>query len=160
MSGSATDLFSGGIRSTKSIVNYFSSGGVVSPGAVDISASAINNAKEVLSGALTANTLKSVLSITVPGSMPYLAAYSKDGTARTIRLVVCVDGVISPYAFDSTTSSFSSANRGVIAAGVQAGNYVPGGPAINWAASCEVFIASSLTETDKVAIAYNAETKV
>lgn len=146
----------GGQRATASIINYFSSGGV---SLTNVGASASNNARELLSGALTATTLKSLLSFTGAGRLPYLAAYSKDTTARTVRLRVCVDGVTSTYAFDATTDSMTVAGKGLLAAGAAPSNATASGAEIVWNISCEIWVASSVTETDKVAIAYQAETK-
>lgn len=153
MSGNATDLFAGGTRSTGSIVNYFSAGGV---SANDVNASQSTNAREVLSGALTAATLTTVLSITGAGSLAYLSAYTKDTTTRTVRLVVIADGVT---VFDATTNSIAVALRGLIAAGCIPSTATPGGAAVYFSQSCSVRVASSLSETDKVAIAYQLETK-
>lgn len=143
----------GGQRATGYIVNYFSAGGV---SANDVNASQSTNAREVLSGALTAATLSTVLSITGAGSMAYLSAYTKDTTARTVRLFVIADGVT---VFDATTNSIAVALRGLIAAGCIPAAATPGGAEIHFNASCVVRVASSLSETDKVAIAYNLETK-
>ena len=153
MSGNATELFAGGTRATASIVNYCSSGGVA---VSDIHANVNNNSREVLSGALTSATLSTVLSITGAGVIPYLAAYAKDTTSRTVRLVVIVDGTT---AFDATSSSLGTSNRGLLAAGNLPSAAAAGGVAINFNSSCVVRVASSLTETDKLAIAYNLETK-
>lgn len=153
MSGNATELFSGGTRSTASIVNYFSAGGV---SANDVNASQSTNSREVLSDALTATTPKTVLSVTGAGSLSYLSAYAKDTTARTVRLVVIADGAT---VFDATTNTVAVASRGLIAAGCIPSSAAPGGAEIYFSQSCSVQIASSLSETDKVAIAYNLETK-
>lgn len=154
MSGSASDLFAGGLRSTTSILNYCSSGGV---NVTDLPASSNNNAKEVLSGALTAATLATALSVTGAGEIGYLAVYSKDGTARAVRIKVTVDGNATAV-FDATSSSFSSTGRGLLVVGnlpssppVALGAVIP----LRWNASLLVEIASSLTETDKIAIAYS-----
>lgn len=153
MSSPITDFGLGATRPTASIVNYFSAGGV---SANDVNASQSTNAREVLSGALTAATLKTVLSVTGAGSLSYLSAYAKDTTARTVRLVVVADGVT---VFDATTNSIAVALRGLIAAGCIPSTATPGGAAVYFNQSCSVQIASSLSETDKVAIAYNLETK-
>jgi hypothetical protein len=150
---STLSQFTGG-GATKAIVNSCSTSGYT-PTNFDISANGLQNqGREVLSGALTANTLKTLLTVTQAGQMPFLTAYSKDATTRTIRVVVIADGVT---VFDSTSGSIGSTNRGCIVAGnhtwVTASGLGQGSP-IRWAQSLVVQVASSLTETDKVAIGY------
>ncbi len=148
---STLSQFAGG-SATKAIINAYSSGGVQS--ATTIQATVLGNAREVLSGALTANTLKTVLSVTQGGQCPSLTAYTKDATSRTVRLVVKVDGAT---VFDSTSSAIAASNRGIVAAGAaswDSGYFQNYGPPIRWNNTLEVQVASSLTETDKVAIAY------
>lgn len=140
-----TQFLGGG--ATTSVVNLHSSGG----GSTIIgSASTSFSGKEVLSGALTANTLATALSVSGGGAVPVLVAYTKDATARTVRLKVTADGV---SIFDATSASLSNADRGIYAAG-QGSNPVTQGEPIVFNSSLTVEIASSLTETDKVAIAY------
>ena len=136
---------------TTSVVNYFSSGGVRST--VVLTGSQYNGGKEVLSGALTANTLATVLSVTGSGSVPYLACYVKDTTSRSVRMEVTVDGVV---VFDATSDTAGTASgTGILAAGAAGGSptSVQGDP-IQFNFSLVVKIASSLSETDKIAIAY------
>lgn len=152
-------LFSGGYGPIATIVNYFSSGGVSTNGAVASIAAGVNNGcKETLSGALTANTLATVHNITGRGRLNLLTCYSKDATARTIRCQVIIDGVT---VFDATSSSVGSSNLGMVPIGTVDGN----GAAqqyglIQFYQSCVVKIASSLTETDKIATGILYETWV
>lgn len=136
----------GGNSPTTSIVNFYSSGGVKS--ASDISADSGNSMKEVLSGALTANTLSTILSATGGGEILALKAYAKDTTSRTVRLKVTIDGT---SVFDATSSAITNTGVGIIAVGDEAGS-IGGGARFN--SSLTVEIASSLSETDKVAIGY------
>ena len=135
---------------TTSIVNYYSAGGTRST--ATLVASDANGAKEALpSGELTADVLATVLTVTGGGSLPYLVAYVKDTTDRTIRMEVTVDGVV---VFDATSNSGSwTTGFGIIAAGQI---IVAGRPAhaITFNSSLVVKVASSRTETDKVAIGY------
>lgn len=134
---------------TKSIVNAFSTSGWAS--------FAINNdatAKAIASGALTAATLATVLSVTGAGEMNYLTIKSGDATVRTMRIQVICDGVT---VFDSTSAS--AAHNGesgiVIGAIVDIGaqvTYTESGDGIRWNTSLLVKVASSLTETDKFTI--------
>lgn len=135
--------------STTSIVNTYSSGGTATTVAVGLRQA---GAKEVLSGALTANTLATVLSVSGSGDVPFLSVHTQDATARTVRLKVTVDGT---SVFDATSSSVSAAGLGIHAAGstVSAGVSNQGYP-IRFNTSLLVEIASSVTETDKIAIGY------
>jgi hypothetical protein len=146
---STLSQFSGG-AATRSIVNVFSSGGV-SIGPLQANTGS-NGAREVLSGALTAATLKDIVSITGSGQIDYLAAYSKNTTSRTVRLVVILDGVT---VFDATSNAFSANGTGVFAVGqINGGETLRGNP-IRFNASCLIRVASSLSETDLVAVAYS-----
>lgn len=136
----------GGNRATTQIVNFHSSGGTST---TNVSATA--GAREVLSGALTAATLATVLTVTGAGRVPQLSAYSKDTTSRTIRLVVEVDGV---SVFDATSSAITATNTGIFAAG-GGGNPLAVGEPITFNNSLVVRVASSLTETDKIGVAYS-----
>lgn len=146
----ASQFLGGG--ATTAVINGFSSGGNFASGSVAANAGA-NGARELLSGALTANTLATLLSLTGSGHIPFLSAYSKDTTSRTVRLQVTVDGVV---VFDATSGAIATTSIGIVAAGCQpaaGGGWVDGDP-IRFSASCVIRVASSLTETDKVAIAY------
>lgn len=146
---STLSQFSGG-AATRSIVNAFSSGGV-NAGTMQAS-STTNAAREVLSGALTANTLKDVVSITGSGQIDFLTAYSKNSTSRTIRLVVILDGVT---VFDATSNAIAALNGGLSAVGYNNGSGVIRSSPIRFNASCLIRVASSLTETDNVAVGYS-----
>ena len=134
-----------GARRTTSIVNRFSSAGYAAQ-TVDIE----NGAIATLSGALTANTLKTMLNVTSTGGvMTKLAVVTADSTNRTMRVVVTVDGAI---AYDYTSASFSASTSGCNLAGKQRGeasNYYAIPPNIVWTTSLKIEIASNLTETDK-----------
>lgn len=147
MAGLLTDFGFGG-GATSAVVNAFSSGGVSES---SLQAQGSNGAKEVLSGALTANTLSApLLSATGAGELPFLTAYTKDATSRTVRLKVVIDGQATAV-FDATTDAISSSGKGLAAAGNASG---PTGSPIVFNSSLEVSVASSLTETNKVAIGY------
>lgn len=153
MAGNLSALGFGANNTTRQIVN---SNAVAGFTPLNISIDAATG-KEVLSGALTANTLATVLSLTGPGEVPLLTSYTKDATVRTVRTVVIVDGVT---VFDSTSASIGVANRGAIVAGELAGTsgayYVTQGNPIRFSVSLVVQQASNLTETDKIALAYIA----
>lgn len=152
MPGNYSALGNGGAAPTKTIINAFSSGGVST---ANLAASSLTNmAKEYLSGALSAGVLSgAIVTITGPGHAPYLVAYSKDATARTIRLQVVVDGVT---VFDATSNSISASGTGVVAVGHGAATAVGPSCAIRWQSSLVVKVASSLGETDKIGVAISA----
>ena len=156
MAGNLSALGFGANNTTRQIVNANAIAGFT-PLNGDIAAPGAALGKEVLSGALTANTLATVLSLTGPGEVPLLTSYTKDGTARTVRTVVIVDGVT---VFDFTSASIGVAKRGAIVAGewagVPGGLYVTQGNPIRFSVSLVVQQASNLTETDKIALAYIA----
>lgn len=158
MAGNLSALGFGANNTTRQIVNSNATAGFT-PFNGDIDAASTVLGKEVLSGALTANTLATVLSLTGPGEVPLLTSYTKDGTPRTVRTVVIVDGVT---VFDFTSASISTTKRGAIVAGELAGvpggatYYVTQGNPIRFSVSLVVQQASDRTETDKIALAYIA----
>lgn len=133
------------------IVNGFSANGqttiLMNPGP-----SSLGAFKSTLSGALTANTLATMLTISGPGVLSFLGISTVDATARTLRLQLTLDGTV---AFDATSASTSTSNYGFAAVGafqaysatVASGMYADELP---FNASMVVKIASSLSETDKV----------
>lgn len=148
-----SSIGNGAVQATKLITNGFSAGGTSMSGlAASVSINDANCAKETLSGALTANTLATVLTLTGAGHVPYLAAYAKDATSRTVRMQVIVDGVT---VFDATSNAITGSGTGILAAG-QLGQEATGiqSTPIRFNSTCVVKVASSLTETDKVAIAH------
>jgi hypothetical protein len=147
---STLSQFAGGAATT-SIVNFYSSGGVQSSAVIN--AAAAGGAREVLSGALTAATLATALTVTGGGEIPALSVYTKDTTSRTVQIRVTVDGVV---VFDATSSAVTVVNNGLIVVGFQNGSagLTPSAAPIRFNTSLTVQIASSLTETDKVAIGY------
>lgn len=149
MAGNLSTLGFGGAQATTSIVNAHSSGGTAT--STSVAAAVTNGLKEVQSGALTANTLATVLSVSGAGAIPALTAYTLDATARTVRLKVTVDGT---SVFDATSSSITSSGAGIFAAGYSSSGLVQFGEPIVFTSSLLVEVASSLTETNKVAIGY------
>ena len=109
----------------------------------------------MLSGALTANTLATALSVTGPGVLKWLAQYAMDTTSRTMRLQVIIDGVT---VYDATTSACTTADLGQVAVGVaNAGGvatYPPHLEQLTFVSSLVVKVASSLSETDKLGLGY------
>lgn len=132
-------------RSPVSIVNAISTNGWS-----ETIISAPQGVKEILSGALTAATLATLLTVTGQGILNIAAIYNKDATARTLRLQIVIDGVT---VFDSTSASIATAGgRGGVAVGYVSGSVLAGGAAVPFNTSLVIKAASSLTETDKIAI--------
>jgi hypothetical protein len=146
---STLSQFAGGAATT-SIVNGASSGGVLQTSLTPLGGAL---GKEVLSGALTANTLATALTVTGGGEVPFLVVYAKDNTSRTMRIKVTVDGA---SVFDATSSACTTSGSGLAVVGIGTStNYVTAAPApLRFNASLLVEIASSLSETDKIAIGY------
>lgn len=140
-------------RVTKSVIH-----GTSSTGTGPQSGLYTASAREVLSGALTASTLKTLLTISGAGEISHLMAYTKEATARTLRIKVTLDGIV---VFDATTPSFSANTTGAVVVGdiYEAPSIVITRRApLRFSTSCVVEVASSLSETDKLAIGYTAQT--
>lgn len=110
----------------------------------------VANARSALSGAMTANTLKTLLSVTGKGSLKQLAIYTQDNTSRIIRVRVTVDGVV---VWDKTSTAITAATTGFSIVGfvTSTGQYYGD---MNFAKSVVVEVSSSVSETDKLMIAY------
>ena len=138
----------GGIPSTTLIVSSKSVAGFSWDGAINIPASA----KNVLSGAMTANTLKTILSASGKGRLPLLVIKTMDGTSRTARVKITIDGGV---AFDYTSAAIASSGESVVIIGnVGASSYVAEAMPITWKSSLLIELADSLSETDKIGIYY------
>lgn len=153
---STLSQFAGGARAPKVIVQANAVAGWTAGGFSEfITNFAASNAKAILSGALTANTLASVLSITGAGSLKLLGISSVDATSRTLRLELTIDGVVL---YDYTSAAIAAAGNGGMIVGSTAGSSGSSttGPFIDddltFKTSCLVRVASSLTETDKIQI--------
>lgn len=148
MPGNLSSLGFGSAIPTKQIVNQFSSGGV----SVASINSGGNFARTLNSGALTAGTLSTLVTVTGSGMLPYLVAYTNNATARTIRVVLIIDGVT---VFDATSDSISATGRGMAVVGCNtATGFTADGEPARFNSSCVIRVASSLTETDNIGIAY------
>lgn len=115
--------------------------------------------KVTLSGALTANTLKTMLNISGAGVLKACAVQALDTTSRTLRLKITIDGVA---AFDPGASAANTtANSAIVGVGgittYNSTNFMLAFERIPFNTSCLVEIASSLSETDKLALLYAYE---
>lgn len=118
-----------------------------STGSSIISRAAPSSAKKILSGALTANTLATILSISGAGVVDWLSANPADTTSRTIRLKITIDGVV---AFDATSSAMTNTASAILGIGISGSSTESSSQPCTFKTSLLVEVASSLTETDKV----------
>lgn len=110
----------------------------------------------ILSGALVANTLSTVVSHTGSGSINFLAVYANDTTSRDIRVKLTLDGNV---VYNELASAIASTGTGLKPLGIYhyTQGYLSYEP-IAYNESMIVEISSSLTETDKLSIVINAYT--
>lgn len=111
------------------------------------------NIEAVDSGACTAGTLKTILSVTGRGALTYLDVGVKDTTSRTSRLRVTIDGTV---VYDETNSAAALAKI-VVALGAMTdalGTQGLEGTPLLFDSSLLIEYASSLTETGKASIGY------
>lgn len=130
------------LKTATSLVNAFSTAGWTA-----IGFGGISNGKLITSGVMVANTLKPVLNLSGSGVLNFFGAYCADGTARTMRIQIVLDGVT---VFDSTSASISAGGTGAIPVGVYHSTITMGFPdQLPFKTSCVVNMASNLGETDK-----------
>lgn len=137
----------------KTIINTWSAGG-----ALCVAIGSAHNAKSTASGSLTANVLKSMLSISGAGVLKIAAVYATDTTSRTMRLKITLDGtaVFDATSAECTTSAGTQVGVGSLAPPVSPA-ILPERIVFN--SSCVVEIASSLSETDRVYLLSAYETR-
>lgn len=131
-----------------SIVNGFSTSGW--GGVAPIASLATQS---ILSGALTAGVLTTVLGLSGRGAISLLGVTTADATSRTIRMKLTLDGIV---VFDSTSIAIVTSGNGGFVVG---GSFYSAGsgasfqqvdPIIEFESQCLFEIASSLSETDKL----------
>lgn len=133
----------GGNRSTKLLYNRFTQAGFTAQ-----SFSFTNSAVQSLSGALTANTLVDLINESgSAGQVDIFGILTNDVTARTMRVVIIVDGTTI---CDATSASITDNGVGAIYCGgyINSGGIYVGDP-IKYTNSIRIRYASSLTETGK-----------
>ena len=132
----------------KSIINAASSGGL----GFAQSIAPTFDAKKTLSGALTANTYKEIVSVSGPGVISMAAVFTVDATSRAMGIKVVIDGITI---FDAASAAEAYANCLMVAIGYITRNDAAGFLAsekIPFNSSLSVSIKSSLAETDKIAL--------
>lgn len=124
--------------------------------ATAMSASAASaNAITALSGAMTLNVLKTALTKTGRGRLNWFGVYCNDATSRTIRVQITLDGVVIK---NSTTGAIAASISGVCVVGMGGVNgAMQAFQPLDYNTSLLVEYASSITETDKLTVAYNHE---
>ena len=148
---SGLSQFTGGARVPKVLINSTSTTGSTAQ-VINASQPAGANAKNVLSGAVVANTLKTIVSLTGSGVVNVFSCSGQDATARTHRLTCTIDGVV---VYDATTASVAAVNSGIGLIGAASGTgLVPSYDQIVFNSSFLVEYASSLSETDKTMFGY------
>ncbi len=148
---STLSQFGGGMPVTKAIVNRFSDNGWTGRASY---AGQSAGGKSVLSGAMTANTLKAFVTVSGKGSVDVFAFETMDATGRTVRAKITIDGVV---VLDSTSTSIAQASVGgyyIGTAGTDGINLDP----VYFNQSLLIEMASSLTETDKLLVGYRYKT--
>lgn len=155
MSGPISDLFDGGSSPVISLVN----GGAAT---IAAASTACTNANALisLSGAMTADALKTAYSASGRGRVNFLSIYAADSTSRTIRIKITVNG--SEVIYDKTSAAISAGGSGVCAVGAVSSG-VTGSPVsfqpVDYTDGILIEFASSLTETDKLTVGINAEVR-
>jgi len=145
----------GGERPPTSIVRATSSAGATGT----VLVAGLGGEKATLSGALTANTLKTMLNISGAGVLKACAVQALDTTSRTLRLKITFDGVV---VFDPGASAANTTKNSAIVGvgGITTYNpttFILAFERIPFNTSCLVEIASSLSETDTLALLYAYE---
>jgi len=99
------------------------------------------------SGALTANTLVDLINESgSAGEISQFSIATTDATARTIRVVITIDGTVI---FDRTSASIAASTTGCVLAGATGQSNPAFLPSIKYTNSKRIQYASSLTETGK-----------
>lgn len=139
-----------------SIVNRFSTNGATALNLTNLN----QYGRSYASGALTANTLSTVLNVSGRGRIDLLGVYTEDTTSRTIRVKITLDGTV---VFDATSAAITSVFGGVMpiggaqytsSASLTFAMFQP----IEFSQSLVIEIASSLTETNKLTSVINYQT--
>lgn len=128
---------------TKFIYNAFTDAGYTA----NTSMASPQTARASLSGALTANTLVDLINESgSAGQIDQLSISTVDTTARTLRIVITVDGT---SILDVTSASITTTNTGGCWAGVISPSNTSQLPPIKYTNSIRVQYAGSVTETGK-----------
>lgn len=124
-------------------------------GTATIALPTLSNASSTLSGAMTADTYKDIISVTGSGVLNIAAVRPADNTARTVTLSVMVDGV-EIWNQAQATSSSSTTLLGVGEYAGLDGGSIPfvTGEMIPFNESMKIRVKSTITESDKLTVFY------
>lgn len=153
----------------KAIINYASAGGK----ALEIQTAAptvyFTFCNVVTSGAITANTLATLLNVSGPGEVSFLRVLTTDATIRTMRVRLTLDGVV---VFDATSAAstggqgecmtlLGSVMLGTVTTGPNGtwnGYPMVGYDKVQFNKSMLLEVCSNITETGKLAAALTYRT--
>lgn len=114
-----------------------------------------NDVRQTLSGALTANTYKTIVSVTGQGILKFCAVASVDTTSRTQSIRLTIDGVV---VCEKSVASVNALNKGIVAVGgVVDSASVARFDRLAFNTSLLVEVKSNTTETDKLYTLTNYE---
>ena len=150
----ASQFFGGGAKPPVLIVNGTSTNGSPPDFVGPSNPLQMYGVKKTVSGALTADTLKTVLLLTGSGYVGFMACTGADTTSRMHRLKMTVDGVV---VFDGKTAAATSPQNGISLIGSASNigtNYGAVAEPVHFKGSLLIEYASSLTETDKTNFYY------
>lgn len=152
---STLSQFMGGARPPKQLINRTSSDGISADIVGPANPANMLVAKAALTGALTANVLSPVLSLTGAGSVGFVACTGVDGTSRTHRFKLTIDGVVVYDAAVLATTTSSEGIQLIGATATSSGRIAPVFDPVPFNTSFLLEYASSLTETAKTNIYYH-----
>lgn len=114
-----------------------------------------NDIRQTFSGALTANTYKTIVSVTGQGIIKFCALATSDTTSRTISIRLTIDGVV---VCEKSVAGVNATNKGIVAVGGAADETtVARFDRMAFNTSLLVEVKSNLTETDKTYLLANYE---
>lgn len=145
----------GGATAVTSMVSALSTGTSLIFSSAALSANAVT----ALSGAMTAGTLKTAYSASGKGRINFFAVGVNDTTSRTVRVRITINGTV---VFDKTSGAIVTNGQALVAIGSissTVGAAIAFQP-IDYTNGVLIEIASSLTETDKLTTAINAEVRL
>ena len=114
-----------------------------------------NDVRQTLSGALTANTYKTIVSVTGQGILKFCGVASVDATTRTQSIRITIDGVV---VCEKSVAGVNAINKGIVAVGgLVDSTSVARFDRLAFNTSLLVEVKSNITETDKLYTLTNYE---
>lgn len=147
MAGNLSDFNLGGATTVTSLPCGFSSGS---------SSLSLSPAIDTLVGACTANTFKTILSISGKGRLNALKFNAADATARTNTIKITIDGVVVFNSGQATAAANHYAAVGACIFGtISSVTFQP----VEFNTSLLIEYKTTITETDKATVSYNYEVR-